>query len=149
MTAILSPCTGVAVGLQDVPDPVFAGGLLGPGLAVEPEDGEQHALSPVAGRVLKVHPHAFVVVHGERRGILVHLGIDTVSLGGEGFTVLREQGDDVEAGTPLISWDPQLIRARGLWAIVRVVAVEATAEQISSRASGRIMSGAPLFTDLR
>lgn len=149
MTAILSPCTGLAVGLQDVPDPVFAGGLLGPGLAVEPDGGEQHALSPVAGRVLKVHPHAFVVVHGERRGILVHLGIDTVSLGGEGFTVLREQGDDVEAGTPLISWEPQLIRERGLSAIVPVVAVEATFEQISARASGQIAAGAPLFTDLR
>lgn len=149
MTAILSPCTGVAVGLQDVPDPVFAGGLLGPGLAVEPEDGDQHALSPVAGRVLKIHPHAFVVVHGERRGILVHLGIDTVSLAGEGFTVLREQGDDVEAGTPLISWDPRLIRERGLSAIVPVVAVEATSEQITGLTSGRITTGSPLFTDLR
>ncbi|WP_261623827.1 PTS sugar transporter subunit IIA [Nesterenkonia marinintestina] len=142
---VLSPCTGQVHALETVPDPVFAGGLVGPGAAVEPQDGPQEAVAPIAGRLLKVHPHAFVVIGESRLAVLVHLGIDTVSRRGEGFTVLRSEGEVVEAGAPIIGWDPAVVREAGLSAIVPVVALEATEDRIAEEARGEVSSGATLF----
>ena len=83
--AVRAPLAGRVLPLADVPDPVFAGQIVGAGLAIEPADGATGVVvtSPVAGRVAKVHPHAFVVaLEGTTTGVLVHLGIDTVGLKG-------------------------------------------------------------------
>ena len=111
MTEVLAPLAGRVVALADVPDPVFAGLIVGAGLAVEPEDGatEVSVISPVAGRVMKVHPHAFVVLDESGAGVLVHLGIDTVQLKGEGFTLLAAEGDRVSAGQPIVAWNPAAV----------------------------------------
>ena len=77
MTVVHAPLPGRVVPLADVPDPVFSGQIVGSGLAIEPEDGASDVLvvSPVAGRVAKVHPHALAVAAGS-----------TVALGAELFT---------------------------------------------------------------
>ena len=97
---VLAPVSGTSLAVQDMPDPVFAEQMVGPGVAVEPAAGPTTVVSPIAGKVLKVMPHAFVVM-GDGVGVLVHLGINTVRLEGEGFEVLAEQGSEVAAGDPV------------------------------------------------
>ncbi|MES6461709.1 PTS glucose transporter subunit IIA, partial [Cutibacterium acnes] len=84
MTPISSPMAGDVHPLADVPDPVFAQGLVGPGVAIVPiGEAEVTVVAPIAGRIVKLHPHAFVI-QAEGFGVLVHLGIDTVQLDGRG-----------------------------------------------------------------
>ena len=123
-TQVLAPCPGRLVALADLPDPVFAAEMVGPGVAIEPEPGQSTVLSPLAGKVVKVHPHAFVVFGGDGVGILVHLGINTVRLEGKGFEVLATEGGTVEAGSPMVSWDPSTITGEGLSTQVIVVAMD-------------------------
>ena len=82
------------VPLSESPDPVFAAEMVGPGVAIDPDPGEATVVSPIAGKVVKVHPHAFVVLGADGVGVLVHLGINTVRLEGKGFEVLVDQGSD-------------------------------------------------------
>lgn len=142
---ILTPCPGHVRALDTVPDPVIADGLVGPGAAVDPHDGHQQAVAPIAGRLLQVHPHAYVVITDARLAVLVHLGIETVSLRGKGFTVLREEGEQITAGEPILSWDPAEVRAAGLSAMVPVVALEKTEDTIVDIACGQVDAGQRLF----
>jgi len=143
---VLAPSTGVVLSLQDVPDPVFAGAVVGPGLAIDPDCVPADVVSPVAGRLVKLHPHAFVVLAQGGAGVLVHLGIDTVQLKGEGFTLQVDEGDEVAAGQPIVHWDPSMIEAGGRSPICPVVALDATAEALLDLApTGPIDVGAPLF----
>ena len=146
MTRVLSPVRGRAVGLAGVPDPVFAQAMVGPGTAIDPERGPGQALSPVDGRVVKLHPHAFVVVDAEGHGVLVHLGVNTVQLKGEGFTLLAAEGDRVTAGQPLVEWNPAEIEAGGRSPVTAVVALDAGADALSAVVeSGEVERGAELF----
>ena len=130
MTEVRAPLPGRVVALSDVPDPVFAGLVVGAGLAVEPEDGatDVQAISPVAGRLVKVMPHAFVVVDESGAGVLVHLGIDTVRMQGEGFTLHVADGDELELGAQVITWDPTAVRAAGYSAVCPVVILGSKAD---------------------
>ena len=124
---VQSPVSGVVVALSDVPDPVFSGKIVGPGVAVTPDTaggGEVSALAPISGTISKIHPHAYVITNDDGHSILVHLGLDTVSLGGNGFTLLADEGQRVDAGSPVISWSPAQIEAGGLNPIVPVIALE-------------------------
>jgi PTS system glucose-specific IIA component len=144
---VISPVAGDAVPMTEVPDPVFSAALVGPGTAVDPARTEGAVVSPIAGRVAKLHPHAFVVVGEAGRGVLVHLGIDTVQLAGEGFTLLVAEGDPVEAGTPIVRWDPALVESGGRSPICPVVALDAPPDEITDRADGhRVAAGDVLFT---
>jgi sugar PTS system EIIA component len=127
-----APLAGEVVALADVPDPVFAGQIVGAGIAIEPEDGatEVVVVAPVTGRVAKVHPHAFVVVAESGDGVLVHLGIDTVKLGGNGFTVHAAQGDRLELGAPVITFDPTAVRGAGFSAVCPVVVLQSPAGSV-------------------
>ncbi|GAA2623246.1 PTS glucose transporter subunit IIA [Actinomadura fulvescens] len=147
MTRVLSPVSGRVVGLAGVPDPVFAQAMVGPGTAVDPERAPGQAIAPVTGTIVKLHPHAYVVVDAEGHGVLVHLGIDTVQLKGAGFELLAAEGDAVTAGQPLIGWDPAAIEAGGRSPICAVVALDANADALSDVAeSGEVDKGAELFT---
>jgi len=124
VTDVLAPCPGRLVALADTPDPVFASEMVGPGVAIDPDPGEVTVVSPIAGKVVKVHPHAFVVLDPDGVGILVHLGINTVRLEGKGFEVLVEQGSTVAAGDPMVRWDPATINGEGISTLVPVVAMD-------------------------
>jgi PTS system glucose-specific IIA component len=140
-----SPLAGTAIGLPDVPDPVFAQAMVGPGAAVDPERGPLTAYSPIAGTLVKLKPHAFVVAGKDGRGVLVHLGIDTVNLDGAGFELLAVEGTEIEAGAPVIRWNPAEIEAGGLSPICPVIALDAALTAVDSVAAGEVVPGAVLF----
>jgi sugar PTS system EIIA component len=144
---VLAPVGGRSLPLQEVPDPVFAAALVGPGAAIEPvHAGRVVAVSPVAGKIVKLHPHAFVVRTDDGAGILVHLGIDTVELAGEGFQLLVPEGATVAAGAGVVAWDPGQVEAGGRSSICPVVALDADASALSEvRESGRLAAGDRLF----
>jgi len=144
---VFAPVPGRVVRMADVPDPVFAASLVGPGAAVDPIRSRHRAVAPVGGRIVKLHPHAFVVVTQDGRGVLVHLGIDTVQLKGEGFTLLAAEGDEVAAGAPVVEWDPAAVEAGGRSPLCPVVALEGKAESVTGLAEpGAVVhAGDPLF----
>lgn len=150
-TQVLAPVAGRAVPLQDVPDPVFSQGMVGYGAAIDPPRGVVEAVAPVSGRLLRLMPHAYVVMTQDNVGVLVHLGLDTVALQGEGFTAHVNQGDDVTAGQLIITYDVPAIEAKGLNPIVPVVIMDerepGNVQASDAVATGAdIVSGASLFT---
>lgn len=146
-TEILSPLSGRVLALADVPDPVFADGLAGAGVAVDPVREVTTAVAPVAGKLLRLMPHAFVVLTGTGVGVMVHLGVDTVRLGGRGFRALADQGDEVVAGAPIIEVDFAAVVAAGLSPISMVVLPdERDASRIGVGDVAEITVGTPLFT---
>jgi phosphotransferase system IIA component len=120
--------------------------MVGPGVAIEPERRAATVLSPIAGKVVKVHPHAFVVLGADGVGILVHLGINTVRLEGKGFDVLATQGSTVEAGTPMVSWDPSEIHGENLSTEVIVVAMDRPKGSVPAPPAGAVAAGELIFT---
>jgi len=121
---VLSPVSGVRQDVSEMPDPVFATGLVGPGAAILPTMHKQTAVAPVSGVLAKLHPHAFVVVTDRGPAVLVHLGIDTVHLGGAGFTLLAEEQSRVRAGDEIVRWDPAYVEQAGHSAICAVVVLD-------------------------
>jgi sugar PTS system EIIA component len=147
VTDVLAPVAGLVRPLSEVPDPVFAAEMVGAGVAIEPEGGVADAVSPVAGTVLKLHPHAFVVLTPEGTGILVHLGIDTVRLDGAGFELLVAEKSTVEAGQPVTRWDPSDVVARGLSPMVMICVLDTKAGAVASeRIAETVSVGDSLFT---
>lgn len=114
MTAITlaAPLAGWAMPLTEVPDPAFSQGLVGTGMAIDPTVNELR--SPCDGVVLSVHRahHACTVRAASGAEVLLHLGVDTVGLNGEGFTAHVRDGQAVKAGDPLISFDMDLVGSR-------------------------------------
>lgn len=150
-TKVVAPVPGRAVPLQDVPDPVFAQGMVGYGAAIEPPHGVVEAVAPVSGKLLKLLPHAYVILTSDGVGVLVHLGLDTVALKGEGFTSHVNQGDDVMAGQLVITYDVPAIVAKGLNPVVPVVVMDEreASNVVPSEAvleGGTVAAGADLFT---
>jgi sugar PTS system EIIA component len=146
---VTAPLPGTVLPMADVPDPVFAGSLVGAGLAVDPAPhaGVLDAVAPVDGRLLKVHPHAFIVLHASGRGVLVHLGIDTVRLDGTPFTLHAAEGDEVTVGTPVVSVDVAAVRAAGMSPVTPVVVMDAAADTVPPVESGvPVQAGDVLFT---
>jgi glucose-specific phosphotransferase system IIA component len=150
-TQVLAPVAGRAVLLGDVPDPVFSQGMVGHGAAIDPPREVVEAVAPVSGKLLRLMPHAYVVMTPDNVGVLVHLGLDTVALKGEGFTAHVSQGDDVTAGQLIITYDVPTIVAKGLNPIVPVVIMDErepgnVAPSDAVTAGADIASGASLFT---
>lgn len=133
---VLAPVTGTVIAMSEVPDPVFAAELVGPGLAIEPDPilGRE-VRSPIDGVVLKLHPHAFVVQAVDGRGILVHLGINTVQLDGQGFSLAVAEGDRVTAGQVLLQWDIDEIAGTGRSVVCPVVALDAKPDAVQRSAA--------------
>ncbi|MEV7573268.1 glucose PTS transporter subunit IIA [Pseudarthrobacter sp. NPDC089323] len=144
---VLAPISGAVVQLSDVPDPVFAGQMVGSGAAVEPPAGEAFdVVSPLAGKVVKLLPHAFVVVGEAGRGVLTHVGIDTVKLKGDGFKLLIAQGDTVAAGEPVMHVDPAPALAAGYSMVSPVVVLDTKPDTATLLADGTVTAGASLFS---
>ncbi|MDR2930518.1 MAG: PTS glucose transporter subunit IIA [Propionibacteriaceae bacterium] len=144
---IVSPVAGRVVPLSEVPDPVFAQAIVGPGVAVEPDDDATDAVAPISGTIAKLHPHASVIGSSDDRGVLAHLGIDTVQLEGQGFTLHAGDGDTVTAGQLLTTWSPADVRAGGRSAIVPVIAMQAEPDQVTilAQPGTHVAAGDPLM----
>ena len=95
---VLSPMPGRVANLTEVPDPMFAEAMLGPGLAIDPPRGPVTAVAPISGTIASLFPHAMGIEGEGGYSILVHLGLETVQLNGEGFTLLKAKGDSVDGG---------------------------------------------------
>jgi len=150
-TAVVAPVEGRAVALHDVPDPVFSQGMVGHGAAIDPPHQVIDALAPVGGKILKLLPHAYVIMTPDNVGILVHLGLDTVQLQGKGFTAHVREGDNVSAGQLVITYDVPSVVAAGLNPIVPVVVMDErepdnVVPDPAVLAGSGISSGAALFT---
>lgn len=109
---LYAPVNGVVIDLITVPDPVFAGKLMGDGFAIEPE--ATHMVAPVAGEVTMIQGHALGFKRADGLEILMHMGIDTVSLDGAPFEVLVKVGDVIEGGEPVANVDWKQVEAAGL-----------------------------------
>lgn len=110
---ILSPLKGKVIPLEEVSDPAFAQGILGVGAAILPEEGKVY--SPVDGTVAAAFPtgHAIGLLSEDGVEILIHAGIDTVRLKGDGFELMVDQGDQVKAGQLLMTFDTEKIKDAG------------------------------------
>ncbi|MGL4336541.1 MAG: PTS sugar transporter subunit IIA [Turicibacter sp.] len=111
-TGIVAPIDGVLLPITEVPDPVFSQKMMGDGFAIEPKDGKVY--SPVNGKVLNVFPtkHAVALLSNDGYEILIHFGMDTVTLKGEGFTAHVGEGDTVSANDLLLSVDLEAVRSK-------------------------------------
>ena len=113
---LLAPLSGVVKPITDMPDQVFASKAMGDGLAIEPAAGEDTVVAPADGVVAATMPgsfHAIGLTLDNGPEVLVHVGIDTVDMGGDGFACLVEQGQRVTAGQPLMTFSAEKIRAAG------------------------------------
>lgn len=158
-----TPVAGRVVAMRDVPDPVFAESIVGPGLAIDPDPGlGGRVVAPCAGVLVKLHPHAFVLLAPPAgppgtgsasgsapggRGVLVHLGIDTVQLKGAGFTLLVAEGETVAAGQELVVWSPAAVSDGGRSPLVPVVALDLGPGALEElvRTGTEVGAGEPLF----
>jgi PTS system beta-glucosides-specific IIC component len=140
---VLAPLSGRIIPLADVDDAAFSSGVLGTGLAIDPTS--DRVVSPVNGRIVTVlaSGHAVGIVSDEGVELLIHVGVDTVRLQGEHFRVLVAAGDDVDAGTPLIEFDADAIRAAG-YSLVTPVVVTSGAD-LSDVHAGEVVAGEALF----
>lgn len=159
---LCAPFTGRVVPLADVPDEVFASGMLGPGLALVPDDDARvlDVVSPCSGRAVALHPHAVAlevragaalraaVVRDDGAvpgggvldrdpapsGVLLHLGIDTVGLRGAGFAPVAgvQVGSEVVVGQALTSWDLRVARDAGLAVVSPVVVLQRAPEDVEA-----------------
>lgn len=108
---LCAPVSGRAIKMHDVPDPVFSAEMMGKGCAVYPDCGVVYA--PISGTVGVLMPHAVGINTADGIEVLVHIGVDTVDMNGDGFTSLVAQGDAVSAGDALVRIDREKIAAAG------------------------------------
>ena len=142
-----SVADGEVINIEDVKDPVFSQKMMGDGFAVEPENG--HIVSPVAGKVTSVFPtkHALGLVTDNGLEVLVHIGLDTVSLEGKPFEVKVSEGQTVAAGDLLVEADLDAIRAAGRETSTIVVFTNADAiKSVNVEHTGKLAANAPVAT---
>lgn len=110
---VYSPLKGRVIPLSEVKDPVFSEGMMGPGVGIEPEDG--NLCAPADGEITVAFPtgHAVALKTADGMEVLIHIGIDTVKMNGDGFQCRVKEGDTVKAGEPLVSFDLSKIRSAG------------------------------------
>ncbi|EIT85397.1 PTS system glucose-specific transporter subunit IICBA [Fictibacillus macauensis ZFHKF-1] len=138
----VSPLQGKLMPITDVPDQVFSGKMMGDGFAVEPVDGT--VVAPVNGKIMNIFPtkHAIGIVSDGGREVLIHFGIDTVKLKGEGFETLVSEGDLIEEGQPLLKVDLDFIKANAPSVITPVIFTNlAEGESIQLDKSGMVAQG--------
>lgn len=118
---ISAPLEGKLMSITEVPDPVFAQKMMGDGFAVHPTKGE--VVSPVAGKVMSVFPskHAIALESDNGREILIHFGLETVALNGEGFELLVDANQTVTQGQMLLKVDLPFVEKNAVSTITSVV----------------------------
>ena len=138
---LLAPLSGQIVALEQVPDPVFSGKVLGDGIAIIPQDGKIY--SPVTGTVTTVsttlHAYGFAAENG--LDILIHVGLETVSLKGEGFKVYIKEGDMVKAGELIAEVDLEFLKKKEIQSITPVLVCAGAEEKVMTTAEGSAVAG--------
>ncbi|MBQ1536475.1 MAG: PTS glucose transporter subunit IIA, partial [Ruminococcus sp.] len=136
---VYSPLKGEVVLMQDVPDETFAAEVLGKGAAVEPSEGK--VVAPADGKVETLFDthHAIGLTLDNGMEILIHVGINTVELNGEGYEAHVAEGDRIKRGQTLITFDKALIQSKGYKTVTPVIITNADDyDEINTAASGSI-----------
>ena len=138
---LLAVADGNAVALSEVPDEAFASGLLGVGFAIEPTFGK--ILSPIDGTLQAISEsrHAYTIQSEDGLDILVHIGIDTVELKGEGFVCHPCVGDTLRTGDPLATVDLDLLKKKGYPTVIPVLITNPDRLDKIDFTYGRVLGG--------
>lgn len=147
---LVAPVSGTCVALAEVEDPAFAEGMVGPGVAVRP--CSDTVVAPCDGTValLPETMHAFVIEGEHGAQVLVHVGVDTVELKGEGFRVLASRGERVRAGQPVVAFDEAMMSEKGMDMTVIVVLLEMDGSRVRPAASGKsVVAGTDVICTYR
>ena len=146
MMRVLSPISGRAVPLAEVPDEVFAEGMAGQGCAIIPEASGE-AVAPVSGVLVKLFEggHAFGIATDDGMEMIVHLGLDTIEMRGRGFERIATEGDRVEAGQPIVRFDLEEIRAGDYDPVTPVLVTNPEDHPVNGARTGEVQAGEPLF----
>ncbi|MBN8806806.1 MAG: phosphoenolpyruvate--protein phosphotransferase [Sphingomonas sp.] len=138
---LLAPLAGWAMPLAEVPDPVFAQGMMGDGAAIDPTGDTLHA--PCAGTILTIHDarHAITLATEDGVELLMHIGIDSVAMAGDGFTALVKAGDRVATGDPLIRFDLDRLVTRASAAATPLIVVGEDSHVTWRHAGGMVAVG--------
>ena len=140
---LVSPLSGEVVELANVNDPVFSSGAMGKGLAIKPSEGVVYAPADAEVTIAFETGHAYGLKTASGAELLIHIGIDTVSMNGEGFEKLVAAGDKVKAGAPLAKFDSSKIAAAGLDDTTMVIVTNtAYFEVVEGLAQGTVAHGA-------
>ena len=142
IATLVSPVSGEVVALDTVPDEAFASKAVGEGLAIKPTD--KRVVAPIAGTIVKIFTtnHAFCLETDNGVEIVVHMGLDTVALGGKGFTRLVEEGATVVAGQPVLEMDLEFLNANARSMISPVVVSNSDDfGGLNLLASGQVIAG--------
>ena len=145
--SILAPLSGEVIPVTAVPDPVFSQKMMGEGVAIRPISQVQPVLAPVSGKIVKLFKtgHAFALV-GEVGGLemLVHVGLETVGLKGEGFKLVCAQGEQVTAGQPIVEVDIPRLLALEKDPVTPVVFIGRKQVEAMDYSLGSVQVGTPL-----
>jgi glucose-specific phosphotransferase system IIA component len=144
---IFAPFDGRVVDLGDLPDPVFAQGIMGGGVALDPSDAPTiTALAPCAGSVAKVFPGGHgIAIESTAGPILLHLGLETVALKGVGLRPLVGDGDQILAGQPVVELAASSIRAGGTLLLTPIVAIGGQRVEHLAVVGAQVRAGDPLM----
>ncbi|WP_038162166.1 phosphoenolpyruvate--protein phosphotransferase [Verrucomicrobium sp. BvORR106] len=145
---LLAPLSGQTWPIERIPDPVFAQKMVGDGISIDPIDGVLKA--PCDGEVMTLHAagHAVTLRTAEGAEVLMHIGIDTVALKGQGFTSKVKVGDQVQAGTPLIEFDLDFIATHARSVLTQVVIANSDRVERWEKASGNVVAGRDVLLTL-
>ena len=139
--ALLAVANGRAIELAEVPDDAFASGMLGVGFAIVPTDGTIYA--PASGVLESISEtrHAYTIQTDDGLDLLVHIGIDTVELKGEGFLAMVAQGERVRAGDVIARVDLNLLRGRNFSTEIPVLISNSDAVFVKKTRTGHVIGG--------
>jgi phosphoenolpyruvate-protein phosphotransferase len=145
MVSLRAPLSGIVWPLERIPDPVFAQKMVGDGASIDPTDAV--LVAPCDGDVLALHPagHAVTLRIAEGAEILMHIGIDTVALKGEGFHPMVNAGETVRVGAPLISFDLDYLATHAKSLLTQVVITNGNGLTNWQRATGQVVAGKDLL----
>ena len=142
--AVCSPAAGRVEVTDQIPDPVFACEAMGKTVAVWPEGGDVFA--PISGTVVSAMPHAFGIAGDDGVEVLVHVGVDTVSMNGDGFQVWVKANEHVNAGDPVLTFDRDKVAKAGYKDIIMTIITNSDdLDSIEKVAEGTVAAGAKLM----
>lgn len=146
---VLSPLSGAVVALSDVNDPVFASGAMGQGVAIKPSQGVVYAPADAEVTIAFETGHAYGLKTASGAEILIHVGIDTVSMNGDGFDQKVAQGSRVKAGDVLGTFDAEKIAAAGLEDTTMIIITNSTEYTSVSTVAGSSVDHGQALLDLK
>src|SRR5262245_23544118 len=147
--ALKAPLSGFLMPIERVPDPVFAQKMVGDGIAVDPTS--QSLLAPCEGEIVMLHPanHALTLTTPEGVEVMMHIGLDTINLKGQGFTPRVKQGARVQVGDPLIDFDADYLATHAKSLLTMLVVTNSDQVAGFNRRSGSVSAGQDVVLELK